>query len=173
MLARSAVLRVAALFGCAAVFAATGAQADDCDTVQAAMLAQVKVPYRASVSFSNLNGKPATSETIFTGAKIYVQVNGAWQGSPMTAQEAADMAEKAYKDSKHVCRYVGGEQVGGQAASVYTTSFQSPRAHSDSRIWISKSQGMLLKTWQHIVESNQTMTATYEYGNIQPPPGVK
>jgi hypothetical protein len=172
MIAKVAAFPIAALFGIAAMFAATGAHADDCVTVMTA-LAQMSVPYRASVSFSNLNGKPAMTETIFAGGKIYVQLNGAWHVSPITAQKMVDRMKKNYTASKHACRRVGDETVGGQAASVYVASFQSPRSHSDNRIWISRSRGVLLKTWARIDEGNQTMTSTYEYDNIQPPAGVK
>jgi hypothetical protein len=173
LIAKAAVFPVAALFGVAAMCAATGAHANDCDTVMTATLAQMKAPYRATISFSNLNGKPATSETVFTGGKMYVQLNGAWQVSPITAQEMTDQMKKNYKESKESCRYVGDESVDGQAASIFTASFQSPRSHSDNRIWISRSRGVLLKTWARIDEGNQTMTSTYEYDNIQPPAGVK
>ena len=173
MISKMADFPVAALLGVAALFAATGAHADDCDTMMTATLAQMQVPYRATISFSNLNGKPATSETIFTGGKIYVQLNGAWQVSPMTVQEMTEQMKKNYKESKHSCQHVGDESVGGQAAAVYTASFQSPRSHSENRVWISRSRGVLLKTFAHIIEGNQTMTTTYDYGNVQPPAGVK
>lgn len=173
MIAKMMRFPVAALFGVAGMSAATAAHADDCNTMMTATLAQMQVPYRATISFSNLNGKPATSETIFTGGKIYVQLNGAWQVSPMTVQEMTDQMKKNYKESKHACQHVGDESVGGQAASVYTASFQSPHSHSDNRVWISRSRGVLLKTWAHIDEGNQTMTTTYAYDSIQPPAGVK
>jgi hypothetical protein len=173
MIAKMTGFPVAALVGVAAMFAATAAHADDCDTMMTATLAQMQVPYRATISFSNLNGKPTKSEMVYAGGKIYVQLNGAWQVSPMTVQEMTDHMKTNYKTSKHSCQHVGDDSVGGQAASVYTASFQSPLSHSDNRIWISRSRGVLLKTWAHIIEGNQTMTTIYEYDNIQPPAVVK
>ena len=173
MISKMTAFPVAALLGIVGMFAATGARADDCDAVMTATLTQMNIPYRATISFSNLNGKPATSEMIYAGGKIYVQMNGAWQLSPMTVQEMTDQMKTNYKTSKHSCQHVGDDSVGGQAASVYTANFQSPRSHSDNRIWISRSRGVLLKTWAHITEGNQAMTTIYEYDNIQPPVGVK
>jgi hypothetical protein len=173
MISKMTAFPVAVLLGIAGMFAATGASADDCDAVMTATLAQMNIPYRATISFSNLNGKPATSEMIYAGGKIYVQLNGAWQVSPMTVQEMTDQMKTNYKTSKHSCQHVGDDSVGGQATSVYTASFQSPHSHSDNRIWISRSRGMLLKTSAHIIEGNQTMTTIYKYDNIRPPAGVK
>jgi hypothetical protein len=174
MISKMTPFPVALLLGIAGMFAATDTFADDCDAVMTATLAQLQMPYRATVSFSNINGKPYTSETEYTGGKLYVQLNGgAWQRSPVAAQEMIDQMKKSYKTSKHSCQHVGDESLGGQPASVYTANFQSPHSHSDNRIWISRSRGVLLKSWAHIDEGNTTMTTIYEYENIQPPAGVK
>jgi outer membrane lipoprotein-sorting protein len=78
-----------------------------------------------------------------------------------------DLAEKNRQNNKTTCRYLNDELVDGEMAAVYSLHDVSPKATSDSKIWISKTKGLPLRTDTDLGKSHVSMR--YEYGNVKPP----
>lgn len=148
------------------------AWADDCATIQSAMFAQAKVPYASSMTTSQPGQPVSRGESVVTGTKMYVQVNGAWQSMPYSAQEIIDRVTENAKKSKQTCQKVGAELVAGEATTVYSDHEETPRGVVDSRIWLSDSSGLPLRLETHFA-SGMSFTSTIRYDNIQPPAGAK
>jgi outer membrane lipoprotein-sorting protein len=152
--------------------ASAGARADDCATVMTAIFAQAKLPYASSGVMAMPGQPPRSTEVVVTGAKMYVQVNGAWQSQPYSAQEVIDRATENAKKTKSTCQKIGAEAVNGEAATVYADHEETPRGVVDNRIWISDSRGLPLKI-EVKLGSGTTTTQTTRYDDIQPPAGAK
>lgn len=149
-------------------FAVTPAWADDCATVLSATTVTAKTPYSATIVKSG--AQTGTDQVIYDGKVMYVQTHGKWIGIAMTPDEIADEAKEKDK-VKHSCQRVGDESVGGEAATIYATHTDTEAGHLDSRIWISKSRGVALKSEVHL--NSATMVETFKYGPVSPPAGVK
>lgn len=148
------------------------ARADDCATIRSAMFAQAKVPYARTMTTIQPGQPVSRGEMVVTGTKMYVQVNGAWQSMPYSAQEMIDRATENAKKSKQTCRKVGAELVDGEATTIYSDHEETPRGVVDSRIWMSDSRGLPLKLETHF-ESGMSLSSTVRYDNIQPPAGAR
>ena len=144
------------------------ARADDCAAMLNASIAVAKTPYSATVV--KTGAMSGTDQVIYTGKVMYVQTRGVWHGLVMTPDEI--VAEAKEKDKvKHSCERLGDESVGGEAATLYAMHTDTEAGHVDSRIWISKLRGLLLKSEIHL--QNATMVETFKYGAVTPPAGVK
>lgn len=148
------------------------ALADDCDTVLNASFASAKTPYSATMTRTDPKGKGTTTKVIYTGATMYLQVQGQWHGVPITAQEMMDQAKEARKTTKETCKRLGDENIGGEATAVYSSHAESDMGKSDSRIWISKSRGLPIKT-EIRVGGGETIVEMITYGTVKPPAGAK
>jgi hypothetical protein len=116
------------------------------------------------------------SESIYAGGAIYVLVNGKWSRSPISPQALQKQAEENAKKAKQTCRYLRDESVNGEGAAVYSARSESEGSKSDSLLWISKSRGLPLKTEMDLdvgQKDKSHMSIRYEYGNVQPPAGMK
>ena len=165
------MVRAVGIMGALAV-APMSARADDCATVLSAVFAQAKVPYASTMTTSQPGQPVSRVEAVVIGTKMFVQVNGAWQSMPYSAQEMIDRSTENAKKSKQTCRKVGVELVDGEATTIYSDHEETSRGIVDSRIWISDSRGLPLKIEAHF-EGGMSFTSTVRYDNIQPPAGVK
>ena len=123
-------------------------------------------------------GKPTTSESIFTQDQMYVRVNGApWRRNPVKVADLRKMQKDQEGKTKLTCRYLRDETVNGEAAAVYSQRAEPAEAKIDSTIWISKSRNLPLKLESDLdvggTKGKSHTSIRYEYGNIQPPAGVK
>jgi hypothetical protein len=148
------------------------ARADDCATVLSAVFAQAKVPYASTMTTSQPGQPVSRNESVVIGTKMYVQVNGAWQSMPYSAQGMIDRATENAKKAKQTCRKVGAELVDGEATTIYSEHEETSQGIVDSRIWLSDSRALPLKLETHF-ESGMSFTSTVRYDNIQPPAGAK
>ena len=114
----------------------------------------------------NLSGKPQTAESIYVGGLIYTKYDGKWSAG-VTTKEMKQMSEKNRQNNKTTCRYLKDEPVNGEMAAVYSVHDVSPKATSDSKAWISKANGLPLRTDTDMEGSH--ISARYEYGNVKPP----
>jgi outer membrane lipoprotein-sorting protein len=70
------------------------------------------------------------------------------------------------------CRAVGEESVGGSAATVYEAKGKTEIGNSESKMWIAKGSGLLLKDEETIRDGKETLiqrTAHYEYAGVHAP----
>ena len=157
------------------LFGAGSVRADDCALALAASIAQAKTP-RADTHETAMPGKPVEKiEMIFLTDKVYVQINGAWRSMAFSPQRQIDMAEAASKRAEkapHSCQKVAGDAIDGEATSLLIAHTEMDGKTSDARLWISEKTGMPLKSEVRL-SSGATVTDTFRYGDIQPPPGVK
>jgi hypothetical protein len=160
------------LMGLALMGWAAPAYADDCSTILNAVLAVSKTPYSATIANSGPQGAAGTDQVIFTGSMMYLQSRGTWHALPMTGKEIADEAIEKSKTTKQTCQRMGDESVGGEAATIFSSYSETEAGKVDSRIWISKSRGLALKTEVHL-PALMMMVETFKYGSVQPPAGVK
>ena len=148
------------------------ASADECATIFAAVITQAKAPYAASATISHPGQPDKKVEQVNIGDKMYVEVTGAWQSMPYSAQEVIDRATEKRKTSKQTCAKVGAETVSGEAATIYTDHEETPKGTVDSRLWLSDARGLPLKVEMHF-QSGMVMNQLLRYDNVQAPAGAK
>lgn len=123
-------------------------------------------------------GKPRSSESIFAGGAIYIQVRGQWRRSPMSLEEMRRQEEENIRDAKSMsCRYLRDEALGGEAAAVYSSRSETEEAKSSSTLWVSRRTGLPLKN-EIDIDTGGTMgkerrSVRYDYSGVRPPAGAK
>jgi hypothetical protein len=162
--------------------AATAALAEvaPCQPVIAATAKQVTLPTHMYMTEtrSASPGKTTRAETIYTGDAIYIQVNGTWRRSSVTPGELQrQQADNQRSATAMTCRHLRDEAVNGEAAAVYSEHNESADAKTDSTIWISKGRGVPLRLEMDMdvggLRGKSHIATRYEYGAVQPPPGVR
>jgi hypothetical protein len=117
--------------------------------------------------------KTRTVEAITVGGVIYVEYNGKWKRSPATpARMLAQMDSNLATTRNFSCAHVGDESVAGTAASVFTTHTDNEGVKADTRIWVAKGSGLVLR-----VEDDQDtgggdkahVSIRYDYTNVRAP----
>jgi hypothetical protein len=123
-------------------------------------------------------GRTETSEVIYSGGAIYVQLHGRWRKSPLTVEQMRAQQEENQRDAKSMsCAYLRDEAVGGEAAAVYRTHGVTEAGTTDATLWMSKRTGLPLKdevdldAGGKLGKSHQTIR--YDYANVRPPAGVQ
>ena len=120
--------------------------------------------------------KPTIVEEYNTGEKTYTYTpkDGKWMSMPTsTFQDPAVLAEQRKNLEKTDCSVLRSETFEGEAASV----FQAMNAEQGNKTvaWISPS-GLLLRLDVTVFSGSQitsTLSATYDYKNVELPPGAK
>ena|ERR1700761_1476020 len=159
-------------FAAIAVMAgATAAQADDCSPLMNAMLSQASKPYNATLTMSDPTGHNQTSKVIFTGAVLYTQIQGQWRSMPMTGKELSDQLRDVSKTAKTTCHRGNDEAVNGQPATVYAAHVENQGSISDNKVWISKANGVPLKS-DVTIQQGPHMTTVFDYSKVAPPAGA-
>jgi hypothetical protein len=115
-------------------------------------------------------GKTSVSETISIDGARYVMVGGKWSKSPQTLADAKVQEEANKKNAKVIaCRHVGDDSVNGEAVEVYTEHAETEDTKADTKIWISKSKGLILKQELALDPSGERWTIQFEYANVHAP----
>jgi len=99
-----------------------------------------------------------------------------WTISRMSPQETAkiafDPADDDAKDIKNYqCARVRDESAEGVAAALYKEHSENDGGKADTQTWISKSQGLVVKSI--VTTDESTGTTLYVYTNVQAPAGAK
>jgi outer membrane lipoprotein-sorting protein len=119
-------------------------------------------------------GGKETHEMVMVGGVSYIQFDGAWRKSPMTAAQMREQKIQNRKNAKNLsCHFVREELVDGESARVYSSHSEDEDTKSDATIWISKSKGVTLKIEQDSVSTGSSKThqsVRYTYTNITAPP---
>jgi hypothetical protein len=140
---------------------------DDCKLVMDAGIKVFDTPAHVYLTM-NLDGKPQNSESIYAGGLVYTKYNGKWDaGTPSKGMK--EISEKNRQTNKTTCHYLKDELISGEMAAEYSMHSVSPRAVSDSKVWISKSKGLPLRTETQFDGDKNSISMRYEYGNIKPP----
>ncbi len=132
-------------------------------------------PYHAFATMSMPGAPhPMNSESVFVGGALYVLMNGKWSSSGMSVEEMKAMEQRNRTNAHNMsCHYLRDELVKGEPAALYTTHEETPHGKTDSKTWISKSRGLILRQEIDIDTGGPNgkthMTSRYEYENVQVP----
>jgi hypothetical protein len=132
-------------------------------------------------------GLVSKSEMISVGNKSYDKLDSmnlgsmkladdGWTVSRVSPQEMAKLMRDSYRDAEkdiknYQCAHVRDETIDGVAAGVYVEHAETDNATSDTQTWISKSQGLIVKSTTKAGDS--TMTISYVYTNVQAPSNAR
>lgn len=155
-----------------ALLASHALAADTCADVRAATLAGVSRPYAASIKIEHSGDLPTTSHIVMTGDKMYVEMRRVWNTMPMTTKELIDKVNKTTLKDQLVCQLSGDEAINGAATTLYMVEDQTPARASHSRIWVSKANGLPLKTEVRL-GGGDVMTSLFDYDHVEVPPGAR
>jgi hypothetical protein len=148
--------------------------ADDCAAFSDAAIAQAKVPH-ATMHVATAPGESEQrTETIVTADKVYTQIDGAWHGTPLSAQdvlEAIKEARERGRNTPRTCQKVPGETINGEPTTLLNVHSESNGQTADAKIWISNSSGLPLKSEMRF-SSGSVIYDTFRYDNVTAPPGV-
>jgi outer membrane lipoprotein-sorting protein len=165
---------LSAVFCLLSAAALTAADAGGCATVQKALENVVTTPAHVYTTETSSQRGAAETETIYLDGKVYVLMNagGRWTLSPVTAVQMADTMRKNRRHATLACKIVGEEKVGDRLTTVYTTSKRTSDSQTDSRVWIDKASGLLLKQEETLTAGKDNTvhrSVRYEYGNVSAP----
>ncbi|MBV9331342.1 MAG: hypothetical protein JOZ55_07300 [Alphaproteobacteria bacterium] len=155
-----------AMIAVIALLAPSAAAGKGCEAILAAQLKAMNVPTRSSYSY-RMNGLAFSFESIAAGGKVYSKKKeGGWE-----VQNAAVDATKIqnYWADKS-CKTVGVEALNGEPASIILHHDGGP-AKSDTRFWVSKASGLILKT--EMKSLNTVLVSVEDYRDVHPPPGFQ
>ncbi len=159
-----------ALAGSVLTPASLGAESGPCATVNGALDRAFAGP--THIFNKQLAPRELESETISVGGKMYVHLKGQWRLSPLTAAALAAQRKENLSHSTMSCRAVGEESVGGSAATVYEAKGKTEMGYSETKVWIAKGSGLLLKDEESITEGKDVVlrrAAHYEYTGVHAP----
>lgn len=119
------------------------------------------------------NRAPINTEMVFSGGTQYILFNGQWNPSPLSTAELKALQERNKKNSTVSCHYVRDKSVNGESAALYSTHEESAHGKNDNQIWISKSNGLILRQETDIdtggAKGKTHLSSRYEYSNVQAP----
>lgn len=152
--------------------AAPLAAQQECQPVFDAMDKVLRTPTRMFTT-TTVDGKPQTTETLYTAGGLYTNASGRWVRSDITLQQAKKLDEDGRKNSAHVCRYLRDEPVNNEKAAVYRTQLGTPGKSSDGTMWISRGSGLPLKNEVDVDSGGSGprnhFSVRYDYKNVAPP----
>jgi len=126
------------------------------------------IPHHTYVNHAEGKGTARVSESIFVNGASYVKIQSKWVKSLMNVQAMHEQELENRKNNKVSCKHVRDEAVNGEAATVVTVHSESEDGKEDATIWISKSNGLLLR--QEIdLGPEDHISMRYEYTNVTAP----
>lgn len=147
-----------------------------CQTVLDASAKLFTTPYHMYMTEAGAgagNGKPVSSEMVFSGGVYYILYNGKWSVSPMSLEEMKAMDERNRKNVKNLsCHYVRGDSVNVESSALYSTHEEDAKGKTDTQIWVSKSKGLVLRQETDVDTGggNKThVSSRFEYSNVHAP----
>ncbi|MGA8938662.1 MAG: hypothetical protein WB439_05805 [Acidobacteriaceae bacterium] len=119
---------------------------------------------------SKIGSQTFNSEMIYAGGSMYMKMNGKWTlAGSIKDMEASEKTLQHKASAKDSCRRLSDGAVNGQMAAVYSSHSVSPKGTMDMQIWISKAQGLVLRTDMNGDNGKVVNSTRYEYGNVKPP----
>jgi hypothetical protein len=132
---------------------------------------------RTTETSARAGQKERTTEGITTSGAIYVQYDGKWRRSPATPKQMlARMDTNLTTATTYSCTRVSDEPEAGTAATVYTAHTENEGVKADTRVWVAKGSGLVLRTEQDMDTGGGDKvhrSIRYDYTNVQAPAGVK
>lgn len=152
-----------------AVFAVPALAQADCKVFFDSNDKLVNVPHRIFTTMRSPSGGERTRESIFVDGASYIQLDGKWEKTKMTAKDLHEADLENRKTKKNVsCKIIRSEVVDGDAATVYMVHSETEDVTSDATVWLSKARGLILR--EEINPGTEGHIALrYEYSNVTAP----
>lgn len=142
------------------------ALAKGCEAVLAAQLKAMNLPTHSTYSYK-MNGMAFSFESIASGGKIYSKKKeGGWEVQNAVVDETK--IRNYWVDKS--CKTVGAQVVTGEPAAIILHHDGGP-AQSDTRFWVSKTSGLILKT--EMKSLNTVLVSVEDYRDVHPPAGFR
>jgi outer membrane lipoprotein-sorting protein len=167
------------LMGVVVGLLAIAAQADDlaCKKMLLdVMTKSLQTPSHTYLSMVDTSpaGTTTNSETIFADNKIYVKDATGWEASPLSQQKATEATVSMIRDAKvSACTHVRDETIDGSVAAVYGLHLQNEDSQGDAQMWISKSQGVMLRYEAISAAQQMRVSMRYVYTGVHVPAVTK
>jgi hypothetical protein len=156
------------------MLAAGGLDDPVCKIVIDAMTKSSKTPVHSySTMGSIMDGtNPIEIETITIGDKAYARIGGQWQVSEVKPMVEEFMEQMTSQRAPISCEHERDEPFQGEAAAVYRVRLGEADGVIDSRLWVSKTRGLLLHTTADIPLNDAVthVSVRYDYNNVKAPP---
>jgi outer membrane lipoprotein-sorting protein len=148
--------------------------ASACERVHKALENVVTTPAHVYTKETSSQRGTTETETIYLDGKVYFLAarSGRWTLSPTSARELVEAQRRSREHAMLSCKPAGEDRVGDRLAVVYTTSRSTAESKADSRLWIDKASGLLLRQEEDLsAGENNTVhrSVRYEYGNVAAP----
>jgi len=140
---------------------------DSCKLVLDAMVKLIDTPTHVFATMS-IGGQPQTGESIYVNGIVYTMFAGKWSAGSTTGK-MKEIAEKNRQTNKTTCHYLKDEPLNGEAAALYSVHEVSSQSTSDSKVWISRTKGLPLRSDIELNGGKNTISSRYEYVNVKPP----
>jgi hypothetical protein len=119
---------------------------------------------------SKIGSQTFPSEMIYAAGSMYMKINGKWSlAGSIKDMEASEKPLQQHANAKETCRHVKDEPVNGNMAAVYASHSETPKGTLDMQVWISKANGLVLRSDMDSDHGKDVISIRYEYGNIKPP----
>jgi hypothetical protein len=140
---------------------AGSAAADSCDAVTAALLKGLRAPWHSTATLSVIGRETRSYEVINTADETFQREDkGVWKEKLRHLDLDEAQIKRDWANSAS-CRDGGKETLGSESAVIVWH-------RQDTRYWISEASGLILKS--ETVQRPATLTTTYAYDNVAPPP---
>jgi hypothetical protein len=146
-------------------------EAGGCARVRKAFENVVTTPGHSYTTETSSQRGTKQTESISLDGKVYVLSNSRWILSPVTAREMLDELRKSGKHATLACKVVGEEKVEDRTTTVYATTSQTGDGKNESKLWIDKVSGLLLRQEEDLTGGGHAvhLSIRYEYGNVKAP----
>ena len=138
----------------------------DCKPVLAAMERSIQANHTTTTT----RGAEILHGVTVDGA-VYLQVNGAWRKSGISAKDNIDMSRSNLKDAQeYSCKALSDSVVDGTPAANYSTHTVNDDAVIDTRIAIAKGTGLAISVvTRRPGDPAGDVVTRYAYGSVKAP----
>ena len=155
------------------MLAAGGLDDPVCKIVIDAMTKTSRTPFHSYSTMGSIvdGANPIQIETITIGDLTYTRGGGEWQVSKVKPMVEEFMEQMTSARAPISCEYERDDPSQGEAAAVYRVRLGDAEGVIDSRLWVSKTRGLLLHTTADIPlnEAVTHVSVRYDYANVKAP----
>ncbi len=155
------------------MLAAGGVDDPVCKIVIDAMTKTSRTPFHSYSTMGSIvdGANPIQIETITIGDVTYTRSGAEWQVSQAKPVVAEFMEQMTSARAPISCEYERDDASQGEAAAVYRLRLGEADGVIDSRLWVSKTRGLLLHTTADIPldESVTHVSVRYDYTSVKAP----
>ena len=143
--------------------ALNSAHAGSCDAVYQAGVKSVQTPHHVFSTMTRA-GKVTPSESIFVGGVEYIQRDGHWQRSTVSAEQMLSDAKEKAASQTSTCTQSPDDVIRGETVEVFAVHNSETDADSTVRLFKALLQGQTGK-----IPNGTAIETRYEYRNVAAP----